>query len=215
MKVSASSLAFAGCCALFGVAVYSGSGHGQEPVRPPPPANPIQLRSPSEFVGIASKQSRSVALFQEAGKVIQSPRCMNCHPRTDRPTQTDAMIPHQPLALRGPDGHGPIGGVHCKTCHGDANVDPAGVPGNPKWGLAPAIMAWQGKTLGQICRQIKDPKRNGGKSLTALITHFSEDDLVGWGWHPGGGRIPAPGTQKQMGAIIKAWVDTGAACPKS
>lgn len=75
-------------------------------------------------------------------------------------------------------------------------------------------MAWQGKTLGLICNQIKDTKRNGGKSLTALIQHLSEDDLVGWAWHPGGGRNPAPGTQKQMGELIKAWVETGASCPQ-
>jgi hypothetical protein len=33
----------------------------------------------------------------------------------------------------------------------------SGVPGNPKWALAPAEMAWRGKSLGEICRQIQDP----------------------------------------------------------
>jgi len=36
---------------------------------------------------------------------------------------------------------------------------------------------------------------------------------VGWGWTPGHGRTPAPGTQKEFGDLIRAWIDNGAACP--
>ena len=53
-------------------------------------ANDQALRSASEFASIKNKKARSVALFQEAGKVIQHPRCVNCHPAGDRPLQTDA-----------------------------------------------------------------------------------------------------------------------------
>jgi hypothetical protein len=42
---------------------------------------------------------------------------------------------------------------------------------------------------------------------------MAEDSLVGWGWNPGTGREPAPGTQKEFGALAKAWVESGAACP--
>ena len=45
------------------------------------------------------------------------------------------------------------------------------------------------------------------------IHHIGEDTLVGWAWAPGAGRSPAPGTQKQAGALVEAWVKTGAACP--
>jgi len=74
-------------------------------------------------------------------------------------------------------------------------------------------MAWQGKSLGDICRQIKDTNRNGGRSMAELVHHMAEDELVGWGWHPGGKRTPAPGTQAEFGALIKAWADSGAYCP--
>ena len=37
--------------------------------------------------------------------------------------------------------------------------------------------------------------------------------LVGWAWAPGFGRAPAPGTQQQAGALVEAWIKTGAACP--
>jgi hypothetical protein len=166
------------------------------------------------FTDIKARDQRAVALFEEAGKVLQSPRCMNCHPAGDRPTQTDRMIPHQPLVVRGEAGMGAPGGLACTTCHHEANFDAARVPGNPKWQLAPIEMAWQGRSLSQICTQIKDPKLNGGKSMAELVHHMAEDELVGWGWNPGAGRAPAPGTQKQFGELIKAWADAGAACPK-
>jgi hypothetical protein len=87
------------------------------------------------------------------------------------------------------------------------------IPGHPRWGLAPIEMSWQGKAPAEICLQIKDPARNGGRSLALLQEHMAKDDLVGWAWHPGLGRRPAPGTQAEFGSIISAWIDTGAACP--
>ena len=86
------------------------------------------LRPAGSFSSIADARERSVALFQEAAKVLQHPRCVNCHPRGDRPMQTDRMRPHEPLVVRGADGHG-APALACKTCHGDANYDPARVPG--------------------------------------------------------------------------------------
>ena len=79
--------------------------------------------------------------------------------------------------------------------------------------LAPREMAWENKALGEICEQLKDPERNGHRTLAELHEHMAEDDLVGWGWHPGAGRQPAPGTQQILGALVQAWIDTGAACP--
>lgn len=179
---------------------------------PPATSPPTTLRPASEFASIANKEERSLALFQEAGKVILHPRCVNCHPRSDRPLQTDAGRPHQPLVVRGADGHG-APGMECSTCHHDANFDPARVPGHPKWHLAPLSMAWEGKSLGQICEQIKDPERNGNMDLSAIAHHMAEDSLVGTGWNPGAGRTPAPGTQAEFGALIRAWIDAGATCP--
>jgi len=177
-----------------------------------PPKLAAALQPVSAFAGIADRKARSLALFSEAGKVLQHPRCLNCHPATQRPTQTEAMRPHMPLVVRGDGGMG-APGMRCITCHHDRNVDSAGVPGNPKWSLAPAEMAWAGKSLGDICRQLKDPKRNGGKTMDAMIDHMAHDELVGWGWNPGGKRVPAPGTQAEFGALFKAWADSDAYCP--
>ena len=51
------------------------------------------------------------------------------------------------------------------------------------------------------------------KIIARLTDHFAKDDLVAWAWNPGAGRAPAPGTQQQLGELIKAWIDTGAQCP--
>jgi len=170
------------------------------------------LRPPSAFAGIADDGQRSAALFVGAGKVLQHPRCVNCHPLGDRPLQAEDGRPHQPWVRRGPDGHG-VAGLRCTACHQAANYDAVGMPGHPNWHLAPASMAWQGRSLAAICAQIKDPARNGGHSVAEIVEHMARDPLVGWAWSPGVGREPAPGTQREFGALIKAWADTGAVCP--
>ena len=138
-------------------------------------------------------------LFTEAAKVIMNPRCMNCHPASDRPTQGNDMHPHSPPVTRGADGGG-VPGNTCGACHMNRNVPIfAGqqtsfqsMPGHARWGLAPIEMAWEGKSIGDICRQIKDPQRNGGRDLALLHEHLAHDDLVGWAWNPGPGRDPRP-----------------------
>lgn len=173
---------------------------------------PAALATPQSFDGISDTAARSAALFTEAGKVLTSPRCVNCHPAGDRPLQGETDRLHQPPVGRGPDGFG-TASMRCASCHGNANYDAAGMPGHPHWHLAPREMAWQGKTLAEICTQIKDPARNGGRSLQQILTHMATDTLVGWAWAPGFGRKPAPGTQQELGALIAAWMNTGAVCP--
>jgi hypothetical protein len=171
------------------------------------------LAPPESFAGISNTAAESAALFTEAGKVLTSRRCVNCHPAGDRPLQGEEGRLHQPPVERGVDGLG-AAATRCPTCHQAANFDPAGVPGNPHWHLAPREMGWQGKTIDEICAQIKDPSRNGGRSLQQIQAHLADDPLVGWAWAPGFGREPAPGTQKQLAALIEAWLNTGAECPK-
>jgi hypothetical protein len=170
------------------------------------------LASPESFVSTADTGTRSAAIYTELGKVLTHPRCVNCHPAGDRPHQGDQSRLHQPPVTRGVDGHG-TEAMRCSICHNKANFDPGRMPGHPEWHLAPREMAWEGKTLAEICAQIKDPARNGGRKLEDLVHHIGTDTLVGWAWHPGFGRSPAPGTQKEAGALVDAWIKTGAACP--
>ena len=180
------------------------------------PAAAQDLRGPGDFSGIADETERSVALFEEMGKVLTHPRCLNCHPVNGGPTQGDDMQPHEPPVVRGVADFG-APGMNCATCHSAENVgfvgSPGSIPGHEPWALAPLSMGWVGLSLGEICAQIKDPERNGGKDLEALHEHNAEDGLVGWGWEPGEGRTPAPGSQELFGELTRAWIDTGSACP--
>jgi hypothetical protein len=181
--------------------------------------NARDLRPLTSFSGISDKVERSRALFTEIAKVITHPRCMNCHPATDRPLQGDDRHEHLPPVPRGEAGLG-IAGLACSSCHTERNFTLVGVgtsyksiPGHPRWQLAPVEMAWEGKSISQICAQIKDPARNGGRTLALLHEHLAKDDLVAWGWAPGEGREPAPGNQQQLGELAQAWIDSGAECP--
>lgn len=177
------------------------------------------LRPVADFAAIADESARSAALFEEAGKVIRHPRCVNCHAAGDSPLQGMEMRVHEPPVARG-DGNVGVPGMTCRTCHGDANADIVAqsqtlrsIPGHPLWHLAPIEMAWEGRTLGEICTQLKDPALNGNRTMADIVEHMATDTLVGWGWDPGEGREPAPGTQQVFGQLIAAWVETGAACP--
>lgn len=178
------------------------------------------LRPPSAVAGIADRAERSRALFAEVAKVLTSPRCLNCHPAGDHPLQGNDRRAHEPPVARGTSDDG-IPGAPCQACHMSRTVDlfPGAVaayrsiPGHPRWELAPLSMAWEGKSVGEVCRQLKDPQRNGGRDLAAIHEHLASDDLVAYGWHPGAGRAPAPGTQQELGELAQAWIDTGAECP--
>lgn len=181
-----------------------------DPPSIPPPADP--LRAVAEFESIADRTERSKAFFVEAGRVIQHPRCLNCHPTDAHPRQGDRLAMHEPPVVRGSAGQG-VTGMRCATCHQAANVDHARLPGHPVWHLAPLEAGWIGEPLQAICEQLKDAERNGGMDMDALHEHMAHDSLVGWAWDPGPGREPAPGTQAAFGALIRAWIDSGAHCP--
>lgn len=168
---------------------------------------------------VSTRQSPSASLFVKMGSVIESPRCLNCHPADRHPTQGDDMHVHTPPMIADASGHG-MPGLKCSACHSAANEpirlpNVSSVPGNPSWALAPAAFAWQHKSLRDICLQIKDPRRNGNRSLAQIHEHVSHDALVAWAWHPGLGRKPAPMTQAAFGTLVQRWIDSGAQCPSA
>jgi cytochrome c553 len=191
----------------------------QRPAAAGSQAMPDALRPVSDFDRVRDRSARSVALFEEAARVIEHPRCLNCHPADRTPTQGDDRHRHSPMIRADDVGQGPPG-LACQSCHQVRNTPTNGIPiesipGHDRWMLAPSSMSWQGRSTGEICRQIKDPMRNGGRTLEQIHEHMAHDTLVGWGWNPGAGRRPAPGSQKEFGELIAAWMETGAACPGS
>ena len=201
--------------ALFFAASAALSACGRQDTPAAAPLEVAGLKTPAAFAALTNDDERAAALFLEMAKVIQHPRCANCHPRSGGPTQGDDMRPHEPPMLR-VDGFGPPG-LECGTCHGAENAEFASmtgsVPGAEPWHLPPESMGWQGLSPAEICVQIKDLEKNGGRSLDDLVAHNTADHLVNWAWNPGEGRTPAPGDQATFGALTRAWVDAGAGCP--
>jgi hypothetical protein len=159
----------------------------------------------------AAKREESERAFARIAEVLRHPRCMNCHPVGDSPRQTDNRHLHRMLVARGPDDGG-TPAMRCATCHQTVNTADGRVPGAPRWHLAPRSMGWDGLSDGELCRALKDPKRNGGRSVPALVQHMTSDALVQWAWNPGPRTVP-PLTQSDFHETVKRWAATGAPCP--
>jgi hypothetical protein len=166
---------------------------------------------------VESDQVQSLRAFSVVASVLTSPRCLNCHVAGESPLQGDSGTPHNMNVKRGPDGRG-TAGMRCTNCHQEQNSSQLHAPpGRPDWRLPPPAMrmAWQGLTVGDICRALKDPATNGGKSPAQLIEHVRQDLIVNWGWDPGLGRSTPPVSHEEFVAQFKAWIQKGAACPNA
>lgn len=155
----------------------------------------------------------SLAAWDKIATVVQNPRCLNCH-QVNSPLQGDEQRLHVPLVVRGEDNMGATG-MRCTNCHSQTgNNLTTGVPGAPHWSLAPLEQNWQGLSAGDICRQIRDPERNGNRNAEQLVSHFTEDHLVGWGWNPGPGRKALPMPRAELTEHLKTWLAGGSECPQ-
>jgi len=113
---------------------------------------------------------------------------------------------------RGADDRG-MAVMRCTMCHQQHNNDLAGVPGAPGWHLPPRSMGWQGLDKGELCRTLLDRRKNGGRSVEALVTHMTTDHLVLWAWSPGAGRSLPPLTADEFKRALETWAKAGAPCP--
>lgn len=162
-----------------------------------------------------------LAAFETVKAVLQSPRCVNCHPAGDQPLQGDDSHVHAQFVSRGPEGKGAVG-LACATCHGEANPpasygahQPPGVATG--WKLPPPEhrMVFAGMASRPLCEQLKDPKQNGEKDMAALFHHVAGDPLVLWGWSPGYGRKPVPISHAEFVQAFRTWMDAGAPCAQA
>lgn len=156
--------------------------------------------------------------FATVRTVLQHPRCQNCHPAGDSPLIGDDSRAHPQNVQRGPGGRGMVG-EECTTCHGVGN--PPDVYGNhvppgiaSGWRMPPPDqrLVFVGLSPHDLCEQVKDPARNGGKDMGALRQHL-DDPLVQWGWTPGLGRAPVPVPRAEFLNAWQTWAAAGAPCP--
>jgi hypothetical protein len=168
----------------------------------------------------ARAQSEPDALkdFAVVQRVLQHPRCQNCHIPGDAPLQFDEGRAHAQNIRRGPDGKG-APGLPCATCHAAKNPPTSYgehvPPGAPNWHLPPPEhkMVFIGLSAADLCRVVKNPAANGGRDMAALLKHVDQDKLVLWGWSPGVGRAPVDVPHPEFVAAFRRWADAGAPCP--
>src|SRR6202790_5850965 len=128
----------------------------------------IAVSLPARAAKPDANESRTA--FLQVYRVLTSPRCQNCHPAGDAPLQGDDSHVHLQNVKRGADGHG-VTAMRCDTCHQTVNLAGEHMPpGDPKWALpAPEHkMVFVGRSPGELCRQIQDPKKNGGGTQEKL-----------------------------------------------
>ena len=176
------------------------------------------VESKSPFTSNDDTSLSNQDAFDKMMAVLTHKRCVNCHPAGDVPRQGEDSHLHNFDVERGDDGHG-LAAYTCNTCHTEQNNDYSGVPGAPHWALAPASMAWEGKTRVEIAEQMMDPNRNGGRSPHEIEEHLTEHALVLWAWDPG---LDAEGNQREKPpvgkeeyiAAVKEWIAGGAIIPE-
>jgi len=182
--------------ALTGATEVRGEGGGAPPAKEAQPRTAPKTGEEA-FIAIAS--------------VLQSPRCMNCHPMGNAPLNGDDSVAHRMNISRDS-----LKGLQCNTCHRNENgKTPHSPPGVPGWRLPDPEMplVFQGHTPHSLCEQMKDPKRNGNRTLPALREHLEHDPLVLWAWSPGPGRTTPPLSQAELVAAVDLWIAKGAPCP--
>ncbi|HEV8578581.1 MAG TPA: hypothetical protein VGX68_05805 [Thermoanaerobaculia bacterium] len=164
------------------------------------------------------RQADAVQSFAVVQKVLQHPRCQNCHIPGDAPLQFDEGLVHAQNVKRGPHGKG-APGLGCHTCHAEGNppasYGPHMPPGAPGWELPPPEhkMVFIGLSGGELCRRLKDRTQNGNRDLAALREHL-DTGLVTWGWDPGVGRKPVDVPRAEFIAAFEKWAKAGGPCPE-
>ncbi|MBX3594618.1 hypothetical protein [Sphingomonas sp.] len=157
--------------------------------------------------------------------VLSHPRCQSCHvDERGVPLWSGAYFGGtraHAMNVRGGKSRTGEETLPCATCHRVSNR-PNRIPHAPphagiEWKLAPVEFTWVGRTSAQICRQLRDPRRNGGRDGAGLIEHIVHDHdvngFIRWGFDPGPGREKPPGSLQSHLDDTGRWVAAGMPCP--
>ncbi len=153
-------------------------------------------------------------------EVASHPRCSNCHVGADNLPMWSGPTygKPRPHGMNINAGESRIGAeyVQCSTCHvirESLNDIPHAAPQVAMtWQLAPVEAEWFGKGSVEICNQLRDPERNGGRDYLELASHLDHDLILHWAWDPGGGREPAPYDLQTHVNDVLAWGVAGYPC---
>ena len=161
-----------------------------------------------------------LAAWDRVYEVTSHPRCANCHvgpspqPMWSGPSYGKTR-PHGMNVLAGESRMG-AETILCSTCHAyreGGNDAPHMAPQVAmNWQLAPIEADWFGKRSTPVCNQLRDPERNGGRTLIELAEHLDHDLILHWAWSPGGGREPAPYSLQEHVDDLLEWGVAGFPC---
>lgn len=189
---------------------------------------PFATIAPPPVGSVSTDQG--LAAFDRIYQVVTHPRCANCHVGSDNIPMWfgGADGPARPHGMNVPAGESRIGAetIVCSSCHrtrpDNLALAPETKPHRPPsagldWQLAPADFQWFDKSKSEICAQLSDPARNGGRDWLGLAEHLVDDaghiGFVLWGWNPGAGRDPAPHTLQAHVNDMLEWGVAGQPCP--
>ncbi|MDW4500251.1 hypothetical protein R5H30_19850 [Sulfitobacter sp. D35] len=166
-----------------------------------------------------------LAAWNNIHTVLSHPRCLNCHVGADNlPLWGTVEAPEQIHGMAINAGESRIGAetLSCNACH-QTSTRPNSVPRAPPhtgmdWRLAPVEFQWTDRSSAEICAQMRDPARNGGRDAAGLVEHILHDaELIGfitWSFDPGAGRDPAPGSLRAHLEDMAVWTTAGMPCPE-
>ncbi len=165
-----------------------------------------------------------LAAWDNIHVVLTHPRCLNCHVGADNvPLWGTAEVPARAHGMAINAGNSRIGAetLPCKACHQTStrpNIVPHAAPHTGMdWQLAPALFQWTDRSSAEICAQMRDPARNGGRDAAGLIEHIHDDaestGFITWSFAPGAGRDPAPGSLQSHLEDMANWTAAGMPCP--
>ena len=161
-----------------------------------------ELQSPS---GIPEHRRSGAALTRDLRRDRKSADPSALHELPSRRRSAAAGRRSSDPLSAGPPARPHVGDA-CTACHTDRNFTlptRSDIPEHPQ-----AIRAgssrrcrWRGKASrsARFAGSSRTRTRNGGRDLALLQEHIAKDDLVAWGWNPGAGREPAPGSQELAG----------------
>lgn len=165
-----------------------------------------------------------LAAWDSIHAVLTHPRCLNCHVGPDNvPLWGTLEAPDaiHGMAINAGESRIGVESLPCSACH-QTSTRPNTVPHAPPhtgmdWRLAPVEFQWTDRSSAEICAQLRDLDRNGGRDEAGLIEHILHDaDLIGfitWSFNPGAGRAPAPGSLQAHLEDMAIWTAAGMPCP--
>ncbi len=182
------------------------------------------LAEETEFVipeGVTLEEG--LAAWDRIYEVTSHPRCSNCHVGADNvpmwsgPSYGDTARPHG-MNINAGDSRVGAEYVQCSTCHAYREFAPADTTPHAApqvaadWRLAPVEAEWFGKASREICTQLRDPARNGGRGFEDIAVHLGHDVILHWAWNPGPGRQPAPYSLEEHTQDVLIWGAAGMPC---